>query len=253
MLHDHLVGPLAAGVARVIRLGSETMSARSLPWFFAFGLASTSALAQAPTGPQTQSAPSLPEVEMDEPPPPLVPEASDGLSGHFLAGLGAAVQAPFGQLTRSERLDPGAGFGGMLDLGFGVSRTVVAGIWGNLFEYGSGNTSYAFGPSVSYHLVQGVRFDPWLLAGVGYRSMTLDTAGVKRHFAGFEFAHVAVGGDYFLFSGVGLGPWLNFDSGVFTTRSHYDASGQPTGKLPGVATHFGFSGGLRLVLGLPGR
>lgn len=230
------------------------MPARRLPWFLAFGLASTSAFAQAPTGPQTQSAPSLPEVEMDEPPPPLVPEAHDTLSGHLLAGLGAAVQAPFGQLTRSESLNLGAGYGATLDLGFGVSRTVVAGLWGNLFAYGSGKTSYAFGPSVAYHLVQGVRFDPWILAGVGYRSMTLDTTSVKRHFAGFEFAHVVVGGDYFLFSGVGLGPWVDFDSGVFTTRSHYNASGQLTGaKLPGIATHFGFSGGLRLVLDLPGR
>jgi hypothetical protein len=228
------------------------MPARRLPWFFAFALASSSAFAQA-TGPQTQSAPSLPEVEMDEPPPPLVAEAHDTLSGHFIAGLGAAVQAPFGQLTRAETLNLGAGYGGMLDLGFGVSRTVTAGLWGNLFEYGSGQTSYAFGPSVSYHLVQGVRFDPWILAGAGYKSMSLDTAGVKRHFAGFEFAHVVIGGDYFLFSGFGLGPWLDFDSGVFTTRSHYNASGAASSKLPGIATHFGFSGGLRVVLDLPGR
>ncbi len=229
------------------------MPARRLPWFLAFGLASSSALAQAPTGPQTQSGPSLPEVEMDEPPAPLVPEAPDRLSGHFIAGLGAAVQAPFGQLTRAETLNLGAGFGGTLDLGFGLSRTATVGLWGSLFEFGSGQTSYAFGPSVAYHLVQGVRFDPWILAGVGYRSMSLDTAGVKRHFAGFEFAHVVVGGDYFLFSGFGLGPWLDFDSGVFTTRSHYNASGEATGRLPGIATHFGFSAGLRVVLDLPGR
>jgi hypothetical protein len=191
---------------------------------------------------------------MDEPPPPLVPPAHDTLSGHFVAGLAGAVQAPFGQLTLSESSNLGAGFGGLLDLGFGVSRTVVVGAWGNFFEYGTGQTSYALGPSVSYHLVQGLRFDPWILAGVGYRSLHLDTAGVTRHFSGFEFAHVVVGGDYYVFSGFGLGPWLDFDSGVFTTRPHTNAAGESTGRhTPGIATHFGVSGGLRVVLDLPGK
>jgi len=229
------------------------MPARSLPWFFAFGLASTSAFAQAPTGPATQSTPSLPEVEMDEPPPPVVPLAHDNLSGHFTAGLAAAVQAPFGQLTRAESLSLGAGFGGVLDLDFGVSRAVAVGLWGNFFDYGTGQTSYALGPSVAYHLVQGVRFDPWVLAGVGYRSLSLDNGGVKRHFAGIEYAHVMLGGDYFIFSGFGVGPWLDFDAGAFTTRPNVTASGDSTGGRPGISSHFAFSGGLRVVLDLPGK
>lgn len=230
------------------------MPARRLSWFFAVGLASSSAFAQAPTGPATQSMPSFPEVEMDEPPPPLVPPAHDTLSGHFTAGLGAAVQAPLGELTRSENAtELGAGFGGVLDLGFGVSRTVALGLWGNFFDYGSGQTSYALGPSVSYHLVQGVRFDPWLLVGVGYRSLTLDGAGVTRRFSGFEFAHVVAGGDYYIFSGFGLGPFIDFDSGVFTTRPRTNAAGQASSERPGVGVHFGLSGGLRVVLDLPGK
>ncbi|HTQ05797.1 MAG TPA: hypothetical protein VMI54_18170 [Polyangiaceae bacterium] len=229
------------------------MPARRLPWFCAFALASTSAFAQAPTGPAVQSTPSLPEVEMDEPPPPLVPAAHDTLSGHWTAGLAAAVEAPFGQLTLDETSGLGAGYGGIVDLGFGVSRTVVVGLWGNFFEYGSSQSSFALGPSVTYHLVQGVRFDPWVLAGAGYRSLSLDAGGVKRHFAGFEFAHVMIGGDYFVFSGFGLGPWLDFDSGVFTTRPSTNAAGGSQDHTPGMATHFAFSGGLRVVLDLPGK
>jgi hypothetical protein len=235
------------------------MFARRLPWFFAFGLASTHAFAQQ-QGPATQSAPSLPEVESDEPPPPLVPAAKDTLAGHVTAGLSVGAQWPFGELRQGENSSNlGAGFGGNLDLGIGVSRTVVIGVWGSFYDYGtnaygSNETSYTVGPTVSYHLVQGFRFDPWILAGVGYRELSRDTRLVNRHFSGIEFAHVVVGGDYYLWSGLALGTWIDFDSGVFTTRPGSNEAGQTgLGNTSGSAVHYGFSGGLRLVLDFPGK
>src|SRR5262245_61524050 len=107
-------------------------------------LVSEGALAQG----EPQKAPSLPsgdvEPDEDEPPPPLVPDASDTLGGHFVAGLGLALDVPFGKLRGGEsaaNLDPGPS--GALDLGFGVSRTVVVGAWGELTSYGSRGHGYA--------------------------------------------------------------------------------------------------------------
>jgi len=234
------------------------MPARRLPWFLATLLASASALAQGPA--PAQSAPSLPEVEDDEPPPPLVPPAENTLGGHFVVGLGGAVQVPFGSLRHNEKASNlGAGLGASLDLGVGVSRAVVLGAWGNFFEFGTKKTSFAVGPFVRYHLVQGLRFDPWVLFGPGYRSQSRDTPVVKRQFAGLEFLRVAVGGDYYPWSGVGFGPWLELDGGIFSTLPKTNSAGQPDLDDAGhpvtvsTAMHLGFVTGLRLVLDLPGK
>ena len=235
------------------------MPARRLPWFLAAALGSATALAQGPA-PAPQSAPSPPDVEDDEPPAPLVPRAKDTLGGHFVAGLGGAVQAPFGELRQSEKASNlGAGLGASLDLGIGVSRAVVLGAWSNFFEFGTRKTSFAFGPFVRYHLVQGLRFDPWVLFGPGYRSQTRDAPLVKRQFAGIEFVRIGVGGDYYPWSGIGFGPWLELDGGLFSTRPKTNSAGQPDRDDAGqpvtvsTAMHFGFVSGLRLVLDLPGK
>jgi hypothetical protein len=231
------------------------MPARRLPWFLALALASPGALAQAQGPTPPSSGPSLPEVESDEPPPPLVPPARDTRSGHLTAGLGAAVRVPFGNLRQGEAAsDLGTGYSLALDLGFGVSRTVVVGAWGNVFDPGSREFGYVVGPFVSYHVVQGMRFDPWILAGLGFQSQNADTAVVKRHFSGIDFAHVALGGDYYLSSGLGLGPWLGFDAGVLTNRPDTNSAGQPDGPVHvGAAVNFSFLAGLRLVLDVPGK
>jgi hypothetical protein len=233
------------------------MLARRLPWFLVAMFAPATVLAQ---GPAPASAPAGPDMADDEPPSPLVPRATDTLGGHFVAGVGAAIQAPFGQLRQSENATKlGAGLGGAVDLGFGVSRSVVLGAWGNLFEFGTRKTSFAVGPFVRYHVVQGLRFDPWVLFGPGYRSQTRDTPLVKRRFAGFEFVRVGVGGDYYPWSGVGFGPWLELDAGVFGTRPKTNTAGQPDRNDAGnpvtvsPALHFGFVAGLRVVLDLPGK
>lgn len=216
-------------------------------------LVAPGAFAQA-TGPATQSAPSFPEIEDDEPPPPPVPLARDTLSGHFVAGLGGAVEAPFGNLRAGEKAaNLGAGAGAAIDLGFGVSRSLAAGAWGNVLSFGSGQTSFSVGPFVRYHLVQGLRFDPWVLLGVGYRSQRRDSPLGQREFSGFEFLHAVLGGDYYVWSGVAFGPFIELDGGVFTKRPKTTSTGQPDTASVGSAVHLGFAAGLRVVLDLPGK
>lgn len=189
----------------------------------------------------------------DEPPLPYVPAAADTLGGHFVVGAAALVEAPVGKLRQGENAAGlGPGFGGTLDLGFGVGRAVVLGAWGNFVSYGSHGSSFALGPFVRYHLVQGLRFDPWILAGAGYRSLTRDS-GPKRQFSGFELAHVAIGGEYYAWSGLGFGPWLGLDLGIYGTRPKTNSAGQPDAASVDADVHLGFAGGLRVVLDLPGK
>jgi hypothetical protein len=88
-----------------------------------------------------------------------------------------------------------------------------------------------------------MRFDPWLLAGLGYRAMSVESSSGTADYAGVDWFKLSVGGDYYPFPNFGVGPLLEFTTGVF-------------GKHPegGSATaHFSFVAGLRLVLDVPGK
>lgn len=196
--------------------------------------------------------PSPVPVPNNEPESPLVPDAKDTLGGHFVMGGSAAFVVPWGDLqqgTEASDLGPGYGFG--LDLGYGLSRSVVIGAWGQYSLYVDtadcvhcSGSSYAVGPFVRYHLVQGMRFDPWLLAGIGYRFMTVDLEAGKGDYSGVEWMRFALGGDYYPFGSFGFGPIVELDAGVF--GKHPDESS-------GEKLHFTFVGGLRLVLDVPGK
>jgi hypothetical protein len=211
-------------------------------------LVSASSLAQAE--PLLQP-PSPVPVPNDEPEAPLVPDAKDTLGGHLVAGGSAAFVVPWGDLQRGTAagdLGPGYGFG--IDLGYGLSRSVVIGAWGQYALYADSPdcdctaSSYAVGPFVRYHLVQGMRFDPWLLAGLGYRAMTVDASTGKADYAGIEWLRIAVGGDYYPFGNFGFGPLIELDMGAFGKAPAEDRDS---------ALHFTFVGGLRLVLDAPGK
>jgi hypothetical protein len=230
-------------------------------------LGATRAMAQ--TSPPEK--PPFVEIEEEkEPTAPLIPNASDKLGGHLLAGASGAFVAPFGHLedgAAAGRL--GNAWGASLDLGFGLSRTVALGAWGQYTAFGSNEcipsagvtasddcsaSSFAVGPFLRYHLVQGVRFDPWVMLGVGYRRFSVDSGLLsnptyrdrsgKQSFSGIDFMHLVVGGDFYLFRAFGFGPFLELNAG--TLVEHPDSSRD--GSVYGT-----FSAGLRLALDLPGR
>ena len=178
-------------------------------------------------------------AEPDEPALEPIPSAHDTLGGHFELGAGAGVKWPFG--SHSGAL--GAGLGLNLDLGYGISRNVVLGVWGEFDTYstvsGCGSCSgrsFAGGPLVRYHIVQGTRFDPWGELAVGVRSTTVDVRGDSKTHTGPDFLKLTLGGDWYPTSNVGFGPYVTFDIGTY-----------------GSSSHSGLGTGLRLVLDLPGK
>lgn len=192
-------------------------------------------------------------IDDDEPKPPLVPRAPDLLGKHVLIGGAVGPTWSFGKLASdvaaARGLDTGLGF--QLDAGVGLSRSVALGAWGSFATYGDGDDcescsgkAFAVGPFVRYHLSQGLRFDPWLSLGVGYRQISFESAGLKSKFSGFQWLRLELGGDYYLFSGFGLGPYGSL------SLSSYSKRPEGTGEA-GVNTEL--STGVRFLFDLPGR
>ena len=98
---------------------------------------------------------------------------------------------------------------------------------------------------VSYHLVQGVRFDPWASAGLGYRITKLSTPAANIDYSGIEWLRLQVGGDWYPFDKIGFGPYLELDMGRYSSRS-------PSSVGNG-ANHWHLATGLRVTLDLPGK
>jgi hypothetical protein len=191
-------------------------------------------------------------VDDREPEAPLIPNATDRLAGHFSLAAGAGVAFPFGKLESGVGADDGIGPGWMFsaNAGIGVSRSVVVGAFGQYLLYGDGDdcegcdaTSFAVGPFVRYHLVQGMRFDPWLLAGIGYRKLTISTDAGDLDYSGIEWLHLEFGGDWYPTSVVGFGPYLGFDWGIYGDHPNDRDS----------ASHFQVTTGLRINLDVPGK
>jgi hypothetical protein len=226
-------------------------------------LGPTTAFAQAPAT-STSKGPTI--VADQEPELPIVPYARDTVGGHFQLGVAGLASAPFGELQNGYAAqDLGAGFGAAVDAGIGLNRALSFGLWGEGLFYGSSaacrfwhyaNTprdpcsgrSLSVGPFVRYHLVQGMRLDPWILVGTGYRSLTQDTPVGTKHYAGVEWLHVALGADYYVLSGFGFGPFLALDGGVFAKRPN-----PLFGEAAKTAWHTEFVAGLRIVLDVPGK
>jgi len=187
--------------------------------------------------------------------PPVIPPAVDTLGGHFsLAGSGG-LAVPFGELQQNSAVSHlmGTGWGFGAELGYGVSRGVVIGAWGQALLLGAGSscsgcstTSVAAGPFVRYHLVQGTRFDPWMSAGLGFRTTKITGApGGDLSYSGLEWLRLRVGGDWYAFSKFGFGPYVELDAG------HYES--RPSQTTGNASAHLAFNVGLRLILDLPGK
>ena len=230
--------------------------------------------AQEAPEPETETEPpskprALPGDEQadEEPEPQIVPPARDALGGHVMASAGVSWVVPFGSLEAGTQQTDfvGSGPGFSLDVGIGVSRVLVLGLWGETMSLGSSDdcpdcsaSSLAAGAFIRYHLVQGLRFDPWLSAGVGYRATTFDgTPQGTLKYAGFDLLRLQVGGDWYPASVLGIGPLFELGMGIYTSKESSGLASDPPSLVDDsngeAALHWRFVTGLRLTLDVPGR
>ncbi|HRI69730.1 MAG TPA: hypothetical protein PK156_36120 [Polyangium sp.] len=155
--------------------------------------------------------------------------APDLRRGALLVSFGTGLFAPaydtLPTLDLPTAFSPGVAFRGAL--GFGLSRHVsmeVAGSYGFLDPGESCTTcsgsSLNLGVALTYHLTQGIAFDPWASFGVNYRTMDLHIPGGRAadgsgSYSGWDFARIALGGTYYPVSFFGFGPYLEASFGGF--------------------------------------
>ncbi len=184
----------------------------------------------------------------------LLPAAPpvDTLSRHAVFGLSGTFGGLFGHLdnrySASNQLGASHGFG--IDAAYGVSSHFALGVAGGYVLHGSGSDcsdcsaeAWSVGPFVRFHIVQGVRFDPWLSASVSLHSLSLDTPDDTRSYLGANYLDLRVGGDWYATSQIGMGPLL----GLQITR--FEAVPSPNQPR----TSVGLFLAARLVLDLPGK
>lgn len=199
--------------------------------------------------------PGMTLIKDEETKTPLVPRAKDVLGKHVLVGAALGPVWSLGRLdsetTAARAFGTGLGFRG--DVGVGLSRVISVGAWGSYATFADGNgcvdcagRAFGVGPFVRYHLTQGLRFDPWISAGAGYRRLTFldNLRATKQKYSGIEWLRLDLGADYYVFSGFGIGPYGTLSLSSYTSRPSGSGEARVNTEL---------SAGLRLLLDLPGR
>jgi hypothetical protein len=229
----------------------------SLLVFSALGVIAAPALAQpVPRGqasPATDAKnPSLPAPEEEDegedtteaPPAQARPAAFDQRTMHLLIHGRVGAAFPAGSITSgfgtAGASSAGIGFGG--GIGLGLSRYLVLEASGGFAKLGAEDgcdacsaSSFDFGVGFSYHLAQGIAFDPWISYGVGFRSATFVSHGLRDWisndtspgassstsefmFQGVDFTRLALGGEFYPLPALGFGPYLELDLGTTVAR-----------------------------------
>ncbi len=167
----------------------------------------------------------------DEPPPPVIAPATDLRTGHLILAAGGQLSAPFGSVESGVHSTDiaGWGFGLNAEAAYGVHRNLSLGVWGSWMSLpadadcaGCSFTGFGGGLVANYFLAQGLRFDPYASAGLGWRATEIQVASATITYSG-PTARFQVGGDWFLTSQLGLGPFLGLDVSRYLSRSDSEA------------------------------
>jgi hypothetical protein len=212
----------------------------------------SSVAAPAAAGPAVVVVPNDPDQPLLE----AIPNARDTLGHHFVIGGAVGAKWGFGSLSDGSKQSQvlGTGLALNVDVGFGLSRNIVLGVWGEFDDYSSASacpqcstTSFAGGPFLRYHIVQGTRFDPWGAIAVGVRQTKLDpgAGSATSSFFGPDWLRLSLGGDWYPFANLGIGPYVELDIGAYNKH--------PNSSTVDTTLHTGLGTGLRLVLDFPGK
>lgn len=191
-----------------------------------------------------------------EPPSPIRAAAPDidQLSGHLRVGIGLGFSSFSGHFLSQAPIGENLAGGWLpnVDAALGLSRhleLVIAGDFSSsLAGSGCGDCSaksWAIGPMLRYHLVEGTRFTPWLALGLAYRhvSWTGPSYSAPLEADAIDFLRLALGGDWYATSNVAFGPSLGLGLSV--------APAPPDGTDGRVFALI--HAGIRVVLDMPGR
>jgi hypothetical protein len=140
--------------------------------------------------------------------------------------------------------------GGYLGLGFGGPAGLQADECSRL-NAGCVAVAFRLGIEAQYHIQPGDPVNPWLGYGIGLESLgvggTVNGQSQSISFGGLEFAHFMGGVDFRLSRVVGLGPFLDFSMGEYTTNSIRQGNAQASMDLTQTKMHEWLTLGIRVV------
>jgi outer membrane protein W len=127
-----------------------------------------------------------------------------------------------------------------IDAGYRINPNMYVGAF---FQYGLGSVSSSgglstecsqngvscsihdleFGAMFAYHLMPDQTIDPWLGIGVGYETLSFSASAggqsVDASASGFQFANLQLGADYKAMPNLGIGPFVSFSLGQYSSES----------------------------------
>lgn len=160
--------------------------------------------------------------------------AQDSGGGGFEAGLRLGYGLPMGDAAKDAKLSDM--YSGMipiwLDLGYRIDPSLYAGLYA---QYGIASvkdcpsgvscsgSDIRFGVMGAYHISPEESFDPWVGFGIGYEmakvKMSAGGQDASATAKGLEFANLQVGGDYKVSPTMGIGPFLSFSLGQYSSQT----------------------------------
>ncbi len=122
--------------------------------------------------------------------------------------------------------------GGYLGLGFGGCGALVQSNTGCLSD------SLTIGAEIMYSILPDSRFNPWLGYGIGLAASAIATNNESIGLGGVDFGHFMGGLDFRLTRGFGIGPFVDFGLGQYSSVNETVNNG-PTvdGTVNGKALH----------------
>jgi len=95
----------------------------------------------------------------------------------------------------------------------------------------------------------GSALDPWVGLGVGYESFgtrqSANGQSASSSFSGLQFVDVQAGGDFMLTPSLGVGPFVAFSVGEFTSASYDQGATSTSSSLQSTALHEWLTIGVR--------
>jgi len=134
------------------------------------------------------------------------------------------------QVDAGYRFNPNMMVGAFFQYGIGMLNTSSGKPLAGCSASGvscSGN-DLAFGAQFHYHLMPDQTIDPWGGIGVGYEILNVsESAGGQSGggaFSGFQFVDLQLGADYKVMPNLGVGPYIGFSLGEYSSCSVQGAS-----------------------------
>lgn len=151
---------------------------------------------------------------------------ADGSTNGFAMSDGFSGQVPI-FIEIGGKVIPNIFVGGYLGLGFGGA----AGQFDTLCSQGGltcVTVGLRLGAEIQYHVLPGEKTNPWLGYGFGFESVAIGMSASGQtftdSFSGLEFAHLMGGVDFRLSRVFGIGPFVDFSLGQYTSY-HVEAPG----------------------------